>query len=48
LMGDDDGRRLIDAADLWMARQGARNPGRMTAMVAPGKWGPPSGWSAGE
>jgi serine/threonine protein kinase len=34
----DDGRRMIEAADAWMALQKVRNPARMTAMVAPGKW----------
>lgn len=34
----EDGRRMIEAADAWMVRQKVRNPARMTAMVAPGKW----------
>lgn len=38
LMPGEDGARLIEAADAWMLRQKVRNPARMTAMVAPGKW----------
>ncbi len=35
-----EGARLIDSADDWMSRQRIRNPARMTAMLAPGRWTP--------
>jgi hypothetical protein len=31
-----EGRALIDQVDTWMTSQGIRNPGRFTAMLAPG------------
>jgi hypothetical protein len=39
LVGGDAGRGLVAAADVWMADQTIRNPARMTAMLAPGRWG---------
>ena len=39
LLGGDAGRGLVAAADAWMADQTIRNPARMTAMLAPGRWG---------
>jgi hypothetical protein len=39
LLGGDTGRGLVAAADAWMASQAIRNPERMTAMLAPGRWG---------
>jgi len=38
LMGGDAGRGLVGSADAWMAGEGIRNPERMTAMLAPGRW----------
>ena len=38
ILGGDEGRMLVTAADSWMANQGIKNPGRMTAMLAPGIW----------
>jgi hypothetical protein len=36
LLGGDEGRALIAAADEWMTSQGIRNPVRMAAMIVPG------------
>jgi hypothetical protein len=36
LVGGDQGRELIEAADAWMTGQGVRNPVRMTRVYAPG------------
>jgi hypothetical protein len=36
LLGGEEGRVLIVQTDAWMAGQGIVNPGRMTAMLAPG------------
>jgi hypothetical protein len=38
LMGGDAGQSLVASADGWMAGQSIRNPDRMTAMLAPGRW----------
>ena len=38
LMGGDTGLELVAAADAWMTGQSIKNPGRMTAMLAPGRW----------
>ena len=38
LLGGDQGRILIEAADAWMLHQGITNPKCMTNMLAPGKW----------
>jgi hypothetical protein len=39
LLGGDTGRSLVASADAWMSGQGIRNPKRMAAMLAPGRWG---------
>jgi hypothetical protein len=39
LVGGDEGRALVAGANQWMATQGLSNPARMTAMLAPGRWG---------
>ena len=36
LLTGSEGRALIEAADTWMIREGIKNPGRMTALYAPG------------
>lgn len=36
LLAGQEGRDLIEKADAWMARQGVKNPPRMTALYAPG------------
>jgi len=36
LVGGDDGRDLVRAADAWMTSESIKNPARMTAMLAPG------------
>ncbi|WP_437318439.1 serine/threonine-protein kinase [Sorangium sp. So ce385] len=36
LLGGEEGRALIEAADAWMAGQGIRNPARIAAIFAPG------------
>jgi hypothetical protein len=38
LEADADGRRRVEEADGWMTGQGIRNPARMTALLAPGRW----------
>ena len=38
LIAGDEGRRLMEAADLWMSDQDIRNPGRMADLLAPGGW----------
>jgi hypothetical protein len=38
MVGGDEGRDLVAVADAWMAAQTIRNPERMTAMLAPGRW----------
>ncbi|HEY7512125.1 MAG TPA: hypothetical protein VIG50_17825, partial [Vicinamibacteria bacterium] len=38
LVGGDVGRDLVASVDAWMAGQSVRNPERMTAMLAPGRW----------
>ncbi len=40
LIGGDEGRGLVEAADLWMEGERIRNPERMTRMLAPGRWSP--------
>jgi len=41
LIGGDGGKALVDSADAWMIGQKAKNPTRMTATLAPGRWLPP-------
>ncbi|WP_437624417.1 serine/threonine-protein kinase [Sorangium sp. So ce1151] len=36
LLGGEEGRSLVGAADAWMAGQGVRNPARMARIFAPG------------
>jgi hypothetical protein len=36
LLGGDEGRDLVRAADAWMTSESIKNPARMTAMLAPG------------
>jgi serine/threonine protein kinase len=36
LMGEESGRALVLASNVWMDEQGVKNPERMTAMIAPG------------
>jgi hypothetical protein len=36
LLGGDEGRAQIAAANGWMTGQGIRKPGRITAMYKPG------------
>jgi tetratricopeptide (TPR) repeat protein len=36
LLGGDEGRELVRAADAWMTSESIKNPARMTAMFAPG------------
>jgi tetratricopeptide (TPR) repeat protein len=38
LLGGQAGRDLVDAASTWMTGQSIKNPERMTAMLAPGRW----------
>jgi hypothetical protein len=38
LLGTDDGRTLVRAAEAWAASQGVVNPRRVFEMLAPGCW----------
>ena len=38
LLGGDDGASEIEGARAWFEEQGVRNPERMVAMLAPGRW----------
>jgi hypothetical protein len=38
LVGGEEGASLVAEADAWMTNEGIRNPERMTAMLAPGRW----------
>jgi hypothetical protein len=38
LIGGDEGRALVLAADAWMASQLVVDPARVTNMLAPGRW----------
>jgi len=38
LLGTDDGRTLVSAAEAWAASQGVVNPRRIFEMLAPGCW----------
>jgi hypothetical protein len=38
LMGGDTGQSLVASTDAWMAGQSIKNPDRMAAMLAPGRW----------
>lgn len=39
MLGNSEGKRLIDSADEWMRGQLIKNPQRITTMLAPGRWG---------
>jgi hypothetical protein len=39
LLGDAEGRRLVESAEDWMLAQDIRAPQRMAALLIPGKWG---------
>jgi len=45
IVGGTEGTALVAAADHWMTDEGIRNPERMTAMLAPGRWTPTPGRS---
>jgi serine/threonine protein kinase len=38
LLGGNEGRELVEAADAWMAGEDIKNPERMADMLAPGSW----------
>jgi hypothetical protein len=38
LIGGDQGRALVEAANTWMIGQNIKNPDRITAMLTPGRW----------
>jgi hypothetical protein len=38
MLGDAEGRALVDAADIAMRNQKIRDPARIAAMLVPGKW----------
>ncbi len=38
LLGDEEGLALVESADSWMRGERIKNPERMTAMLAPGRW----------
>jgi hypothetical protein len=38
LLGGDEGRALVESSETAMRNQKIREPGRFTAMMAPGKW----------
>jgi hypothetical protein len=38
LLGGEEGRALVEAADAWMRNERIKDPERMTAMLAPGRW----------
>jgi hypothetical protein len=38
LLGGEEGRVLVEAADAWMGQQGIVAPERMAAMLAPGRF----------
>ena len=40
LLGGEEGRGLVESADAWMRGERIKNPLRMTAMLAPGRWTP--------
>jgi hypothetical protein len=39
LLGGPEGRALVETADAWMRGERVKNPERMAAMLAPGRWG---------
>jgi hypothetical protein len=39
LLGDAEGRKLVENAEDWMLAQDIRAPSRMAALLIPGKWG---------
>jgi hypothetical protein len=38
LLGGGEGHALVESADAWMRAERIKNPDRMTAMLAPGRW----------
>lgn len=38
ILGGQEGKRLVDECDAWMATQKVKNPERMVALFAPGRW----------
>jgi hypothetical protein len=38
LLGGEEGCALVESADAWMRNERIKNPERMTAMLAPGRW----------
>ncbi|MBW2699138.1 MAG: hypothetical protein JRE70_21830 [Deltaproteobacteria bacterium] len=39
LLGGAEGHSLAESAAAWMSEEGIKNPGRVTAMLIPGRWG---------
>jgi hypothetical protein len=48
LIGEEEGRGLVESADEWMVGQKIRNPERMTSMLAPGRWSAASAQKTGQ
>jgi tetratricopeptide (TPR) repeat protein len=39
LIGGREGQKLIEKSDQWMQTEGIKNPARLTALIACGRWG---------